>query len=45
MVHMYMRYVYEWLLCVSTHSGFLAHEFQAPMGTYLGDDGNNVLCL
>ncbi len=39
MVCVYMRYVYKWLVHVNAHPRFLAREFQAPMGTYLGDYG------
>ncbi len=31
-----IRYMNRWLLCVSANPRFLAHEFQMPMGFFLG---------
>ncbi len=39
MVHVYMRYAYKWLVCVSAHPRFFAHQLQAPMGAYLREYG------
>ncbi len=35
-------HIYRWLLCVSAHPQFLAHEFQAPMGAYSEQYGNTI---
>ncbi len=37
MVCVCIRHLYKWLLRVSTHPRFLAGEFQAPMGAFLGE--------